>query len=202
MIRFRKFFPDDFASPVYLREERNYKVAAKERLDASVPVDRALTDSGLGEDILAIYRNTNLLSPFEKVRMQDVLRGARADEFIRGAAQFALGNILKGAAEMFPVLAEHDVAKWTAITYLPFLWRPDQHMFLKPEITKAFSERVGHTFHNDYTAKIEIQAYESLLDLTQKTREKIEPLKPLDNIDVQSFIWVVGDYTDADLPVV
>ena len=48
--------------------------------------------SGLGEAILAVFRATNLVSPFEKVRLQDVLRGPAADAFIRAAVRFALGE--------------------------------------------------------------------------------------------------------------
>jgi hypothetical protein len=35
-------------------------------------------------------------------------------------------------------------------TYLPFLWRPEAHMFLKPEITTEFAARVGHRLADDY----------------------------------------------------
>ena len=47
-------------------------------------------------------------------------------------------------------LKHHESAKWTVVTYLPFLWRPETHMFLKPEVTKDFAARVGHRFASDY----------------------------------------------------
>ena len=55
--------------------ERDYKIAAKQRLDETAPLEQAVDASGLGEAVLAVFRATNLLSPFEKVRLQDVLRG-------------------------------------------------------------------------------------------------------------------------------
>jgi hypothetical protein len=35
------------------------------------------------------------------------------------------------------------------------------------------------------------------LDLVAKTETELTDLKPRDRIDLQSFIWVVGDYQDG-----
>jgi hypothetical protein len=88
--RFLCFFPNGFHSAGYTNAERDYKIAAKQRLDETAPLEQAVSASGLGEAILAVFRATNLLSPFQKVRLQDVLRGPTADEFIRAAARFTL----------------------------------------------------------------------------------------------------------------
>lgn len=196
--RFLKFFPGGFTSEIYLRDkklgEREYKWEAKKLLDQSVPLDAAHEKPGFGEAILAVFRKTNLLEPrFETARVQEALRGPQADEFIRGAATFALGNTARGLAAMAHALKPHGVAKWTVVTYLPFLWRPETHMFLKPNVTRKFASRVGHRFDDDYTAKLEEKVYESLLDLIQETRTQLTDLAPRDNIDIQSFIWVVGE---------
>jgi hypothetical protein len=81
--------------------------------------------------ILAVYRATNLLSPFEKTRMQE--SGPNADPFIRAVAGFTLGEGKPALLDMERALKPHDNAKWTVVTYLPFLWQPDQHMYLKPK---------------------------------------------------------------------
>jgi hypothetical protein len=199
--RFLRFFPNGFHSVGYASAERDYKVAAKQRLDDTAPLDQAVSGSGLGEAILAVFRATNLLSPFEKVRLQDVLRGPMADEFIRAAARFTLGEGKPALLQMERALKPHDNAKWTVATYLPFLWRPEEHMFLKPEVTKDFAARVGHRFAADYEARLDFAVYESLLDLVSKTAVELADLKPRDRIDVQSFIWVVGGYKeDSEQP--
>lgn len=97
---------------------------------------------------------------------------------------------------MEQALKRADVAKWTAVTYLPFLWRPDAHTFLKPEVTKDFAARVGHRFASDYQPRLTLDVYQSLLDLAATTEAELADLQPRDRIDVQSFIWVVGDYKD------
>jgi len=75
-------------------------------------------------------------------------------------------------------------------------------MYLKPEVTKEFASRVGHRLASDYEARLNIDVYDSLLDLVAKTASELADLKPQDRVDVQSFIWVVGNYKmDSEMPV-
>jgi hypothetical protein len=194
--RFLHYFPNGFHSEGYETEERNYKIAAKEALDRDAPLATVAGASGFSEAILSAFRNTNLLFPVEKARVQAALRGPNADRFINAAAKFALGDMKNGLAEMERALTPHNAVSWTVVTYLPFLWRPDAHMFLKPMVTKDFADRVGHSFAQDYGSRLSLTVYESLLDLTGKIESELVDLKPRDRIDVQSFIWVVGDYKD------
>lgn len=194
-LRFLRIFPGGFQSSAYKDYERDYKLSAKARLDAQAPVDRALTETGFGEAVLSVFRATNLLSLFEKTRLQEVLRGRNADAFVRGAAKFTVGDTKRGLSEMQQALKPHEAAKWTVATYLPFLWKPQLHMFLKPEVTKEFAARVGHRFAQDYRPQLDYPVYQSLLELVAATRSAIVELGPVDLIDVQSFIWVVGEYS-------
>jgi hypothetical protein len=194
--RFLRFFPNGFHSPAFDSQERTYKLDAKAKLDKTVPLNSALTESGYGEPILSAYRATNLLYPVEKTRLQELLRGNDADKFVRAAASFASNETASALREMELALKPYENAKWTVVTYLPYLWRSDHHMFLKPEVTKDFAARVGHPFANQYEARLHFGVYESLLDLVQKTEEALKPLEPRDRIDIQSFIWTVGEYRD------
>ncbi|MBJ6127389.1 hypothetical protein [Microvirga splendida] len=200
--RFLRMFPDGFSTPGYGPHERDYKLKAKSKLDATLPLEDALSASGHGESALAAFRATNLLSPFESTRMQEALRSRAADAFIQGAATFAIGEVERGLNAMEDALKPFDIAKWTAVTYLPFLWRPEAHMFLKPEVTKDFAQRVGHRFADLYAAPLNISIYRSLLDLVGETAESIADFGPRDNIDIQSFIWVVGKYTTDEVQTV
>ena len=206
--RFRQFFPNGFHSAEFEGDERgtygerSYKLKAKAKLDQTAPLDQALTGIGHGEAVLSAYRATNLLSPFEKTRLDPVLRGPEADTFIQAAARFAMGEIAPALATMERILAKHDNAKWTVVTYLPFLWLPDEHMFLKPLVSQDFAERVGHPFFHDYSPVLNAHVYASLLDLMAVTKTELADLQPRDNIDLQSFVWVVGDYKDGDHPPV
>jgi hypothetical protein len=199
--RFLHFFPNGFDSEGFEKSERRYKLNAKDHLDKAAPLEKAAAGSGFGEAVLAAFSKTNLLSPYEITRLSDLLRGRDADQFVRAAAKFTLAKSATALSAMAAVLKPHDCAKWTMATYLPFLWRPESHMFLKPEATKDFAARVGHPFAASYDAALEFAVYESLLDLVEMTEAELAELRPRDRIDVQSVIWVVGNYnTETESP--
>lgn len=195
--RFLHWFAGGFHSPIYLRDERDYKLKAKADLEKTTPVEEAATGSGHGEAVLRAYRATNLLYPIEKTKMQGVLRGGDGDAFIRAAARFALGEGKPALRTMETLLRPHDNAKWTVVTYLPFLWRPEAHMFLKPEVTKDFAERVGHSFARSYSADLDMRTYDDLLDLAAGIRGAFADLGPRDMIDIQGALFVTEGYRDG-----
>lgn len=175
--RFLKFVPDGFAAPGFAGKERDYKLRAKAKLDTEAPVGRALRESGFGETALAAFR-TNLLAPFEKMRVRDLLRGSSADAFIQAAANFTLDTTETALRRVETILKPHDCAKWTIVSYLPFLWRPETHMYLKPEVTNDFAARVGHSFSRLYEPRLDPAVYRSLLDMADRTAAEVVDLAP------------------------
>ncbi|MBA8801275.1 hypothetical protein FHW77_005030, partial [Agrobacterium sp. RC10-4-1] len=128
------------------------------------------------------------------------LRSAEARSFIQAASFFAEGDITKSLRELDRILSPFQANKWTIVTYLPFLWKPSDHMFLKPDATKDFAERIGHRFAKVYRPDLDARVYESLLALTDIVKSNLVDLQPRDNIDVQSFIWVVSGSYDGEHP--
>ena len=100
--------PGGFHSTHYASMERDYKVAAKTLLEATAPLEKALDGSGFGEAVLAVFQKLNLLSRFEKARLENVLRGPAADPFIRAAARFTLGDTKIALLEMEAALKPRD----------------------------------------------------------------------------------------------
>jgi hypothetical protein len=192
--RFLKHFKGGFASATFVEKERTYKAAAKQKLDETAPLEAALEGTGFTEAILAVTRATDLLSPFEKPRIQELLRSPRGDEFVQASARFTLEPSKQNLATLDLLAKPFDANKWTIATYLPFFWRPDSHLYLKPEVTKDFATRVGHRFTADYEARLNWPVYESLLSLAEQTEQALADLGPRDRIDIQSFIWVIGAY--------
>jgi len=194
--RFLGIFAEGFEDPGYFAHERAYKDKARAKLLATLSPEAAAESTGQGEAILAVFRATNLLSAFEQMRVQDVLRGPNADAFIRATGRFTLTGDALSLKAMEAALTPHDAATWPVVTYLPYLWAPDRHMFLKPTVTHDFARRVGHPFRDAYESGIGIKVYESMLDLAERTEVAITDLAPRDRIDLQSFIWVVGAYDE------
>ncbi len=197
--RFIRFCPEGFSDRKFALDERNYKLSAKLKLDGSVPLEEAAAGrSGFGDAALSVFYATNLLAPMEKAKLPDMLRGPSADALISAIARFALASDDAALHTMNAILKLHDCAKWTIATYLPFLWRPDVHMFLKPQVTREFATRVGHPFVHDYKPQLDMSVYRSLLDLVRQTEQELVTanLPPRDHIDIQSFIWVVSGYDE------
>ena len=192
--RFLKYFPLGFEDREYARHERDYKIRAKTLIDTTLPLADARAGSPSGATVLKAFQATNLLSPFEKVKLKDALAGPHAGRFLESAAAFAEGDIAGGLSGMAAVLRPHESARWTVVTYLPYFWFPETHMFLKPEVTIDYATRVGHRFAHVYESDLTPSVYECLLDLVASTRREIADLAPRDNIDVQSFLWTAAAY--------
>jgi hypothetical protein len=196
--RFLRYFPGGFADPGYIAEEREYKDKAIAKIRAIVSLESA-REAGPGHcaDAVRAFQATNLVFPVEKARIKEVLNGAHGVAFLKAAAQFADGDAAGGLSGMIAAVRPTSQPSWPMLTYLPFMWRPDQHMFLKPAVTRDFADRVGHSFGRDYEEGLKPGVYERLLDLASKTQCEIADLAPRDLVDVQSFIWVVGAYQEA-----
>ena len=194
--RFAHFFPQGFDTPHFGSKERDYKLKAKRLLDATLPLDAAMTGTGLAAAARKVFQATDLLAPIEKAKLGDALKSPAGDSFVRAAAAFCQGGGVQALHDMDRLMRPYDSAKWTVVTYLPFLWRPEEHAFLKPDVTKDFATRVGHPFARAYRAQLDYDVYESLLDLVRQTETEIADLHPRDRIDIQSFIWTVGKYQD------
>ena len=177
--RFLRIANSGFQSDWYKREERQYKIDAKTYLDDHLPLDRAQSATHDDAAVAArTYARTNLLSQFEQARVHEILKGARGSEFVRAAAALCLGDVKSGLFVLNEILASHGQPSWPAATYLPFLWRPETNMFLKPKVTCDFAERVGHRFAHEYSPRLGAEVYESLLDMATEAEMAIRDLGP------------------------
>ena len=84
------------------------------------------------------------------------------------------------------------VSTWPVLTQFPYIARPDCHMLLKPEVTKACAERM--VFDLAYSPRLNWGTYSQLLKLADRLFEELKPMGAKDYIDVQSYIWVIGGY--------
>ena len=196
--RFLHWFADGFASQAYLADERLPKLAARDMLLELAPLDQAVTGSGYAGSVLRVFQKENLLYPIEKAKLGDLLRGPDGDSFVRAAARFARGDGAPALQALDNLLRPHGIASWTVVTYLPFLWRPDTHMFLKPEVTRDFARRVNHRLARTYSAELKPPVYADLIDLAGEIRQSVLDLGPRDMIDVQGVLMVVQHYQTAN----
>ena len=82
------------------------------------------------------------------------------------------------------------VLTWPLVTVFGFIAQPHKHIFLKPNVTRKAAREYGFDFA--YRSRPNWDTYESLREFADLIRSDIDDLKPLDMIDIQSFIWVQG----------
>ncbi len=197
--RYLEFFPEGLSGAANASIERDYKTRAAQRLRDAISISAAA--DATPDDALRVAKSgmqTNMLSPFEAARLRDTLINEAGAKFLQGASAFTSGDYKAGARKMTQAVAPHGRISWPILTYLPFLWDYERHMFLKPTVTQDFADRVGHGFSANYSAEPNEGTYLSLLDLVDICRASIAVLAPRDNIDIQSFIYVVGEYREGD----
>jgi hypothetical protein len=208
--KFLGFYPGGFEDADYLALERNYKWNAHlEWLRRLSPLDyRLLLKRGRHAEIAAeavrIESRTNLLFSFEKMALRDAVRtseGARL--FSRGLYDFLYGR--GGDAGRFEAWRDTVAAlprrqtrvlTWPVLTVFGFLARPENHVFLKPNVTRRAAEAYGFDFR--YGSKPEWETYGSLLEFARRLKRDLRDMRPKDMVDIQGFIWVMGsdEYPD------
>jgi hypothetical protein len=202
--KFLRFFPQGFRDETYIAWERGYKWQAHEQWHEALnrAAYRALLEAGRFAEVAAhavrIESRTNLLFSFEKMALRDAVRpaaGARA--FAEGLYDFLYGA--GGAERKFERWCEvvaalprrqTRVLTWPLVTVFGFIARPDQHIFLKPMVTRRAAREYGFDFH--YQSRPSWETYASLLAFAETVRADLNDLGPRDMIDLQSFMWVQG----------
>ena len=202
--KFLYYFPKGFQDKKYQAWERNYKWDAhiKWQEDLNRNQFEALLQSKdyleIANRAVKIETKTNLLFSFEKMALRDAVK---VDE---GAKSFAMAlynyiyhdpltekSFLKFSAEIASLPRKQTrVHTWPLLTVFAFIAKPTEHIFLKPRVTQLAA--VNYNFQFDYHSRPNWKTYQSLLAFGEQVRKDNRDLKPVDYIDLQSFIWVNG----------
>ena len=202
--KFLRIFPGGFRDPEYIELERDYKWQAHQRWLTALDEKRfeSLLRQGRHAEIaaaaIAVESRTNLLFSFEKMALRDAVRTeAGAQRFSEGLYDFLHrpGAIEDRFTRWCAAVAglprrQTRVLTWPLVTVFGFLAQPLNHIFLKPRVTQAAAETYGFDFK--YSSTPSWEPYASLLQFGANVRQLTADLRPRDNIDVQSFIWVLG----------
>ena len=88
------------------------------------------------------------------------------------------------------------VQTWPLQTVFGFIACPSEHIFLKPRVTQAAARKYAYDFY--YKSTPNWGSYETLLNFANEIRSNTLDLHPVDLIDIQSFMWVLGseEYPD------
>lgn len=202
--KFLHYFPKGFADSKYYTWERGYKWEAhlhwEEKLNKST-YKKLLAEKKYEEIALRAVRietKTNLLFSFEKMALRDAVKSAEgAKAFAEGLYNYIYGKeTLQSRFEKFAVVLDTlprkqtRVRTWPLQTVFGFIAKPEEFIFLKPNVTKRAAQR--YEFYFEYTSKPNWKTYQSLLAFADQIKKDNADLKPKDMIDLQSFMWVMG----------
>lgn len=207
---FHAHYPLYFEDPKYLGDlhqgERVYKWTAHELFQRELgagKLGRLLADGRLDEarkHALSVEGRMNVVSVFEKAAFRDALKDDAAarrylealDLILAGAhvEQSSFERYLDVVAGLPSKEGKSSPAKWTVATILPFLAKPSQFMFLKPEVTQDCAARL--MFDLQYTTQLNWTTYAKLLEMSEYLLDELRQYGARDFIDVQSFIWLIG----------
>ena len=203
---FLRLFPDGFSDERYLDWERDYKVEAHRLWQQEIggkAAFRAALDDGLHRELAAaavrIESSRALLFSFEKMALRDaVVRSpAGARQFAEGLYDWMHGPGGEAArferwAQVVQSLPRRQtrVATWPVVTVFGPMARPKVHLFVKPMTIKRAAE--AYAFDLTYHSRPDWPTYQSVLELGRIVRTDLADLGPRDQIDIQSFLWVLG----------
>jgi hypothetical protein len=208
--KFLRYFPEGFTDETYVDWERGYKEKAHEQWREALNRMRfkaLLAEKNFAEiaaRAVRIESRTNLLFSFEKMALRDAVRSpAGAKLFAEGLYNFlyGIGSDEQRFANWCGVIAalprkQTRVLTWPLVTVWGFIAEPVEHIFLKPNVTRAAAAAYGFDFQ--YDSKPNWDTYASLLEFAETVARDLRDLQPRDMIDIQSFIWVQGsdEYPD------
>jgi hypothetical protein len=139
-----------------------------------------------------------MIFSFEKMALRDAVKppeGAQA--FAEGLYEFlhGRGDPARRFERWVDAVAalprrQTRVLTWPLVTVFGFIAQPREHIFLKPNVTRAAAR--AYDFPFQYRSRPSWETYASLLEFAARVRRDVRDLRPRDMIDLQSFIWVVG----------
>ena len=147
---------------------------------------------------IRLQSRTNLLFSFEKMALRDAVKtSASTKRFAEGLFDYVYGKgSMQKRYENFTAALDSLSRKQTRVTTWPlqkvfgFIGDPQQHIFLKPVVTRTAAKKWGFDFQ--YHSRPKWNSYQSLLHFAEEIKHEISDLQPADMIDLQSFIWVLG----------
>ena len=202
--KFLHFFQGAFRDETYLAWERDYKANAhrewsrvlNQALHAELLRKRDFAEVALRA--VRIEARTNLIFSFEKMALRDAVKSAAgAKAFATGLYDFlhGEGNREQRFDRWCKVVAalprkQTRVFTWPIVTVFGFIAQPDQHIFLKPNVTRRAAQEYRFPFH--YESRPGWKVYADYLEFADQVRRDLRDLRPRDMIDLQSFLWVQG----------
>ena len=199
--RFLTSYPDGFAAPRFVKDERDASIRAHQFCIQLLgqPELAELIAEGRYQDVCDRARHvesmTNLLTKSEKTAFYGALdQPENQRPFSIGLADLLYGNDseedrFKGFVRLLDLL---EINRWPYATLFGFIRFPQDRAFIKPTMIQNVAKSL--CWRINYKSEPNWRTYCAVLRLYNHLRTSLveEGMMPRDMIDVQSFIWSVG----------
>lgn len=200
---FKEKFPAAFDDPAFTEGERAFKDEprefAREQLDSAHL--QAMIDEGdfgqMFKNLRKVVSKTNQAFHIDQSKLGAVPPDSH-EAFCR-----SLFDLLHGEdpfsdrfARFIAIIEPYGAAKWPIATYFPFIFTPDSHYLVKPNVLRPATQMLSFDLH--YTPKPNPDTYEQVLRFCGFLKEQLvaADLHPRDMVDLQTFLWFATGAAD------
>ncbi len=199
--RFMRNYPDGFEAPNFTKATRDASMGGHKfcaQLLSQEELSRLIEEGCFGavcDRARHVESTTNLLTKTERKVLHEALELPASQKMF----SLALADLLYGTEteearfkHFLRTLAILQLNKWPFATLFSFIRHPLQHAFIKPaaiqNAAKALCWRIN------YKPEPNWKTYDAILRLYSYVRATLleEGMMPRDLIDVQTFIWSIG----------
>lgn len=139
--RFLNRYPGGFQAPEMQAVAKKHKIEKLAAFAQDSFAKGCFKDtSGIIESAIKTVSQSSMVSVFEKPKFRDYVRSLDSTGKQRYADSLKAqlhGAQAKGFETMSALLGEAKLAKWTLLSVIPFYFRPDTEVFIKPTTVKG-----------------------------------------------------------------
>lgn len=190
---FLKQYPGGFDHPEFEAIAKKHQVdkrvaEAREHLAKARFQDRG----ELAEQMVKLVSRSSLVSLFEKPKFRDTVRGmgtVERDALVAGLKSLLHGSRRKGFETLVTILAPHKLAKWSLVSILPYYYRPQDEVFVKPTTAKGVIEHF-ELDNLSYKAAPTWEFYEGYRNVVLDMKSQVDPCLAPNNAAFLGFIMM------------
>ena len=133
-------YPQGFEDPELVKIAKKHNIPkATERVREAFRKIRFKDSEIIIDAMISNVSKSSMISLFEKPKYRDALKAMSTNESVcitEALRKQLHGNKQKGFNEMLDCLSEYKLAKWSLISILPFYFKPQEYIFVKPTTAK------------------------------------------------------------------
>ena len=192
---FLQEYPGGFEHPAMVEIGKKHKkdIITKLALDCFAK-SRFNDSTEMLNSIIKVVSQSSMVSLFEKPKFRDMVRALSNPEkevLVKGLRSQLHGSEKKGFNAVLSVLTDNKMAKWTLMTAIPYYYRPDKDVFIKPTTTKNIIRNLELDLV--YNPKPSWEFYEAYRDIINRLKTKVSKSLTPSNAAFCGFLMMAFD---------